>query len=52
MEFLQTYPQAVVFGPTTHRGIGSINIQIEQGTIIINKIMRTLRTPGYSQDML
>ena len=52
MGFPQTYPHAVVFGPITHGGIGSINLRIEQGIIIINKIMETMRTPGYGHDVL
>ena len=47
MEFPYIYPQAVVFGPATHGGIGSINLQIEQGIMIITEIMRTLRIPGH-----
>ena len=46
------YAQAIVFGPTTHRGIGSISLRIEQGIMIVMEIMQTLRTPGYGQDIL
>ena len=52
MGFPCTYSQAVVIGPTTHGGIGSIDLQIEQGIMIINKIMRITRTPGRDQDIL
>ena len=52
MEFPPTYPQAIVFGPTTHGGIGSINLRIEQGIMIVTKLIRTLRTPGHGQDIL
>ena len=52
MGFPYTYPQAVVFGPATYGGIGSIDLRIEQGIMIVTEIMRTLRTPGYSQDIL
>ena len=52
MGFPCTYPQAVMFGPATPGGIGSIDLQIDQGTMIINEIMTTLRTPGHGQDIL
>ena len=52
MGFPFTYPQAVVFGPATHGWIGSIDLRIEQRIMIITEIMRTLRTPGYGQDIL
>ena len=52
MGFSHTYAQAVVFGPTTHGGIGSIDLRIEQEIMIITEIMQTLRTPGYGQDLL
>ena len=41
-----------MFGPTTHEGIGSIDLRIEQGIMIVTEIMRTLRTPGHRQDLL
>ena len=47
MGFSCTYPQAVVFGPTTHGRIGSIDLRIEQGIMIVTKIIRMLRTPGH-----
>ena len=52
MGFPRTYPQAIVFGPTTHGGIGSINLRIEQSIMSFTEIIRTLRTPGYGQDIL
>ena len=52
MGFPYTYPQAVVFGPATHGGIGSIDLQIEQGKMIETEIMRTLHTTGHGQDIL
>ena len=52
MGFSRTYAQAIVFGPTTHGGIGSIDLRIEQGIMIVTEIMRTLRTPGHGQDIL
>ena len=50
--FSRTCAQAIVFGPTTHGGIGSIDLRIEQGIMIVTEIMRTLRTPGHGQDIL
>ena len=47
MGFPRTYAQAIVFGPTTHGGIGSIDLRIEQGIMIVTEIMRTLQTPGH-----
>ena len=41
-----------MFGPATYRENGSIDLQIEQGIMIINEIMRTMCTPGHSQDIL
>ena len=41
-----------MFGPTTHGGIGSIGLRIEQGIMIVTKKVRTLRTPGHGQDIL
>ena len=52
MGFSCTYAQAIVFGPTTHGGIGSINLRIEQGIMVVTEIMRTLQTPGHGQDIL
>ena len=52
MGFPCTYPQAVVFSPTTHGGIGSINLRIEQGIVIVIEVMRTLRTPSHGQNIL
>ena len=52
MGFLQTCLHAVVFVPATHKEIGSIDLQIEQGIMIINEIMRTMLTPGQGQDIL
>ena len=52
MGFLRTYPQTIVFGPTTHGGLGSINLRIEQGIMIVTEILRTLRTPGHGQNIL
>ena len=52
MGFPPTYAQAIVFGPTTHGGLGSIDLRIEQGIMIVIKIMRTMRTPGHGQDIL
>ena len=52
MGFPCTYPQAVVFGPATHGGIGSIDLRIEQGIMIVTEVMRTLRTPGHGQNIL
>ena len=49
MGFSRTYTQAIVFGPTTHVEIGSIDLRIEQGIMIVTEIMQTLRTPGYGQ---
>ena len=45
MGFPRTYPQAIVFGHTTHGGIGSIDLRIEQGIMCVTDIIRTLRTP-------
>ena len=39
MGFSTTYAQAIVFGPTTHGGIGSIDLRIEQGIMIVTEIM-------------
>ena len=47
-----TYPQAVVFGPATYGGIGSINLRIEQGIMIVTEEMRTMRIPGHDQNIL
>ena len=52
MEFPRTYAQAIVFGPTTHGGLGSIDLRIKQGILIVIEIMRTLRTPGHGQNIL
>ena len=52
MGFPRTYPQTVVFCPATHGGIGSIDLRIEQGIMIVIEIMRTLRTSGHGQDIL
>ena len=52
MGFPRTYPQAIVFGPTTHGGIGSIDLRIEQGIMSVTEIIRTLRTPGHGQGIL
>ena len=41
-----------MFGPTTHGGIGSIDLRIEQGIMSVTEIVRTLKTPGYGQDIL
>ena len=47
MGFARTYAQAIVFGLTTHGGIGSIDLRIEQGIMIVTEIIRTLQTPGH-----
>ena len=52
MGFPCTYLQAVVISLATHGGIGSINLRIEQGIMIVTEIMRILRTPGHGQDIL
>ena len=52
MGFPRIYQHAVVFGPATCKGIGSIDLRIEQGIIIVTEIMRTLRIPGHGQDIL
>ena len=52
MGFSRTYAQAIVFGSTTHGGLGSINLRIEQGIMIVAEIMRTLQTPRHRQDIL
>ena len=52
MGFSRTYPQALVFGPITHGGIGSIDLRIEQGIMSVTEIIRTLRTPGHGQNIL
>ena len=52
MGFSRTYAQAIVFGPTTHGGIGSIDFRIKQRIMVVTEIMRTLRTPGHGQDIL
>ena len=52
MGFPCTYLQAVVFSPTTRGRIGSINLRIEQGIMIVIEVMRTLRTPGHGQNIL
>ena len=52
MGFPPIYLQAAVFGPATHGGIGSIDLQIEQRIMIITEIVRILRTPGHGQDTL
>ena len=39
MGFSRTYAKAIVFGPTTHGGIGSIDLRIEQGIMIVTEIM-------------
>ena len=52
MRFSHTYAQAIVFGPTTHGGIGSIDLRIKQGIMIVTEVMRTLLTPGHGQDIL
>ena len=52
MGFPCTYAQAIVFGPITHGGIGSIDLRIEQGIMIVTEIIQTLRTPGHGQDIL
>ena len=41
----------MVFGPSTHGEIGEIDLQIEQGLIIIYEVMRTMWTPGHGQDI-
>ena len=51
MVFPPTYSHPIVFSPTTHRGIGSISLRIEQEIIIINEIIRKIRTPEYGQDI-
>ena len=38
--FSRTYAQAIVFGPTTHGRIGSIDLRIEQGIMIVTEIGR------------
>ena len=52
MGFPRTYLQAVVFSTATHGGIERMNLQIEQGIMIITVVIRTLRTPGRGQDIL
>ena len=47
MGFPPTYAQSIVFGPTIHGGICSINLRIEQGIMIVTEKIRTLRTPGH-----
>ena len=46
------YPQAIVCGPSSHGGIGSIDLKIEQGIMIINEVARTIQKPGHGQDIL
>ena len=52
MGFSKTYAHAMVFGPSTHGGIGGIDLRIEQGLMIIYEMMRIMRTPGHGQDIL
>ena len=52
MGFPSTYAQAIVFGRTTHGGIDSIGLRIEQGIMIVTEIIQTLRTPRHGQDIL
>ena len=52
MGFQRTYAHAIVFGPQSHGGIGGIDLRIEQGIMIINEVMRTIRSPGHGQDIL
>ena len=49
--FPRTYAQAIVFDPTTHGGLGSIDLRIEQGIMIVTEIIQTLRTPGHGQNI-
>ena len=39
MGFPGTYAQAIVFGPITHGGIGSIDLRIEQRIMIVTEIL-------------
>ena len=50
--FVHTYAQSIVFGPRFHGGIGTIDLTIEQGIMIIYEVMRTIRTPGQGQELL
>ena len=45
MRFPRIYLEAVVFGPATHGGIGSISLRIEQGIMIVTEVMRTTKIP-------
>ena len=43
------YTQAMVFDPVTHGGLGGIDLHIEQGIMIVTEVMRTSRTPPWSE---
>ena len=52
MGFLGTYTKAIVSDPTTHGGLGSIDLRIEQRILIVTEIMQTLGTLAHGQDIL